>query len=93
MNNLLEVNGIHTYIGQFHILEGVTLSVPQGEHCGATRPKWSRQDDDPQVNSGLDAAERRDHRFDGEEIQGGAVSTLRVWALALCRNTAPSSAT
>jgi branched-chain amino acid transport system ATP-binding protein len=28
--NLLEVGGIHTYIGQFHILEGVSVSVPQG---------------------------------------------------------------
>lgn len=30
MKNLLEVNNIHTFIGQFHILEGVTLSVPKG---------------------------------------------------------------
>ncbi|PJF37202.1 MAG: ABC transporter ATP-binding protein [Candidatus Thermofonsia Clade 1 bacterium] len=28
--NILEVCGIHTYIGQFHILEGVTFSVPKG---------------------------------------------------------------
>ncbi|MEZ4591696.1 MAG: ABC transporter ATP-binding protein [Chloroflexota bacterium] len=30
MENLLEVSNIHTFIGQFHILEGVSLSVPQG---------------------------------------------------------------
>ncbi|MCA9944552.1 MAG: ABC transporter ATP-binding protein [Anaerolineales bacterium] len=30
MKNLLEVNHIHTFIGQFHILEGVSLSVPKG---------------------------------------------------------------
>jgi branched-chain amino acid transport system ATP-binding protein len=30
MKNLLEVNNIHTFIGQFHILEGVSLSVPKG---------------------------------------------------------------
>lgn len=30
MEPLLEVNNIHTYIGQFHILEGVSLSVPKG---------------------------------------------------------------
>jgi branched-chain amino acid transport system ATP-binding protein len=30
MPNILEVNGIHTFIGQFHILEGVSLAVPQG---------------------------------------------------------------
>ena len=31
MGNLLEVQAIHTYIGQFHILEGVNLSVPEGK--------------------------------------------------------------
>jgi branched-chain amino acid transport system ATP-binding protein len=28
--SVLEVNGIHTFIGQSHILEGVNVSVPQG---------------------------------------------------------------
>src|SRR3990172_7675930 len=30
MDNLLEVRDIHTYIGQFHILQGVSVSVPRG---------------------------------------------------------------
>jgi len=30
MNNLLVIENIHTYIEQFHILEGVSLKVPQG---------------------------------------------------------------
>ena len=30
MENLLEVDSIHTFIGQFHILEGVSVAVPQG---------------------------------------------------------------
>ena len=30
MENLLEVSNIHTFIGQFHILEGVSLAVPKG---------------------------------------------------------------
>ena len=30
MENLLKVSNIHTFIGQFHILEGVSLSVPKG---------------------------------------------------------------
>ncbi len=29
-DNILEVSGINTFIGQFHILEGVTVSVPKG---------------------------------------------------------------
>ncbi len=30
MNNLLEVHDVHTFIGQYHILQGVTLNVPAG---------------------------------------------------------------
>jgi len=30
MDNILQVEGIHTYYGQFHILEGVSLEVPRG---------------------------------------------------------------
>jgi branched-chain amino acid transport system ATP-binding protein len=30
MTNILEVDAIHTFIGQFHILEGVSLAVPEG---------------------------------------------------------------
>jgi branched-chain amino acid transport system ATP-binding protein len=30
MAGLLEVHDIHTYIGEFHILEGVSFQVPQG---------------------------------------------------------------
>jgi branched-chain amino acid transport system ATP-binding protein len=30
MDSILQVEGIHTYYGQFHILEGVSLEVPRG---------------------------------------------------------------
>jgi branched-chain amino acid transport system ATP-binding protein len=30
MPNLLEIRDIHTFIGQYHILEGVTVDVPRG---------------------------------------------------------------
>ena len=30
MNNILDVQGIHTFIGQYHILQGVDVSVPIG---------------------------------------------------------------
>lgn len=29
-DNILELRGVHTFIGQFHILEGVSLDVPRG---------------------------------------------------------------
>ena len=31
MENLLEVHDIHTFIGQYHILQGVTVDVPKGK--------------------------------------------------------------
>ena len=31
MGNLLEVKGIHTFIGQFHLLELVSIKVTQGD--------------------------------------------------------------
>lgn len=30
MTNILEIQDIHTFIGQFHILQGVSFEVPQG---------------------------------------------------------------
>jgi branched-chain amino acid transport system ATP-binding protein len=30
MENLLELHNIHTFIGQYHILQGVSLAVPRG---------------------------------------------------------------
>ncbi|HEY6041049.1 MAG TPA: ATP-binding cassette domain-containing protein, partial [Anaerolineae bacterium] len=30
MTDILQVENIHTFIGQFHILEGVSLTVPEG---------------------------------------------------------------
>jgi branched-chain amino acid transport system ATP-binding protein len=30
MSNILEVKGIHTYINQYHILQGVDVDVPEG---------------------------------------------------------------
>jgi len=29
-DNILEVEDIHTFIGEFHILEGVSVTVPRG---------------------------------------------------------------
>jgi len=31
MENLLEVRDIHTFIGQYHILQGVSVNVPKGQ--------------------------------------------------------------
>ena len=53
--NILEVESIHTFIGQFHILEGVSLQVPRGSIT---------------VLLGLTPPREGVVRFDGVEIQG-----------------------
>ncbi len=59
MTNLLEVQKIHTFIGQFHILEGVSVEVPQGSITVLVRAQWRRQNDDVEIDFGSDAATRR----------------------------------
>ena len=41
---LLTLEGVHTHIGQYHILQGVDFAVPRGDHDRAARPQRRRQD-------------------------------------------------
>ncbi len=70
MNNLLEVNGIHTYIGQFHILEGVTLSVPQGSIVALLGRNGAGKTTTLKSILGLTPPSAGTIVYDGEEIQG-----------------------
>ena len=45
MENMLEVNNIHTYIGQYHILQGVSFTARKGEVTVLYRKERCRQDD------------------------------------------------
>ena len=50
---ILEVyESIHTFIGQFHILEGVSLRVQAQQHHRPAGAQRRRQDHHPQVDSG-----------------------------------------
>ena len=70
MTNILEVNAIHTFINQFHILEGVSLDGARGQHHGAPGPQRRRQDHHAALDHGPEPPREGQIIFAGEEIQG-----------------------
>ena len=44
MDTLLEVRDVHTFIGQYHILQGVESIGPQGWHHGFAGSQRRRKD-------------------------------------------------
>jgi branched-chain amino acid transport system ATP-binding protein len=70
MSNLLEVRDIHTYIGQFHILEGVSLQVPAGEIVALLGRNGAGKTTTLKSILGLIPPRSGQVIFDGQEIQG-----------------------
>jgi branched-chain amino acid transport system ATP-binding protein len=70
MTNLLEVHDIHTYIGQFHILQGVTLAVPPGTVVALLGRNGAGKTTTLKSILGLTPPQRGQVVFDGQEIQG-----------------------
>ncbi len=70
MSNLLEVCDIHTFIGQFHILEGVTLEVPQGSITALLGRNGAGKTTTLKSILGLTPPRRGKVIFEGEDLQG-----------------------
>ena len=70
MGSLLEVQNIHTFIGQFHILEGVSLDVPQGQILALLGRNGAGKTTTLKTVLGLTPPREGKVIFDGEEIQG-----------------------
>lgn len=70
MGNLLEVDGIHTFIGQFHILEGVTAAVPEGSITVLLGRNGAGKTTTLKSILGLAPPSRGKVIFAGQEIQG-----------------------
>jgi branched-chain amino acid transport system ATP-binding protein len=68
--NLLEVDDIHTFIGQFHILQGVTLAVPKGSIVALLGRNGAGKTTTLKSILGLTPPRRGKVVLDGEEIQG-----------------------
>ncbi|MDX1613096.1 MAG: ABC transporter ATP-binding protein [Candidatus Promineifilaceae bacterium] len=70
MDHLLEVRDIHTFIGQFHILEGVSVSVPVGSITVLLGRNGAGKTTTLKSILGLTPPGRGQVLFEGQEIQG-----------------------
>lgn len=70
MTNLLEVQNINTFIGQFHILEGVTVNVLQGSITVLLGRNGAGKTTTLKSVLGLTPPRSGKVIFDGQEIQG-----------------------
>jgi len=68
--NLLEVRDIHTHIGQFHILQGVTVEVPQGSIVALLGRNGAGKTTTLKSILGLTPPRQGKVIFEGHEIQG-----------------------
>jgi branched-chain amino acid transport system ATP-binding protein len=72
MTNLLEVQAIHTFIGQFHILEGVSVSVPENSITVLLGRNGAGKTTTLKSIIGLTPPSEGKIIYDGQEVQGQA---------------------
>jgi len=70
MENLLQVRDVHTFIGQFHILQGVTVNVPKGTITALLGRNGAGKTTTLKTILGLTPPRTGKIIFDGQEIQG-----------------------
>ncbi len=70
MTNLLEVQNIHTFIGQFHILEGISVEVPKGSITVLLGRNGAGKTTTLKSIIGLTPPSQGSILFDGAPIQG-----------------------
>jgi len=70
MADLLQVQAIHTFIGQFHILEGVDVSVPQGSVTVLLGRNGAGKTTTLRSIMGLTPPRQGDIHFQGQRLNG-----------------------
>ena len=81
MENLLEARDIHTFIGPFHILQGVTVSVPKGSITALLGRNGAGKTTTLKSVLGITPPRQGRVVFDGQEIQGRR--TFEISALGI----------
>lgn len=69
-DNLLTIDGIHTFIGQFHILQGVSVSVPRGSISVMLGRNGAGKTTTLKSVMGIYKPTSGDIRFDGKSLVG-----------------------
>jgi branched-chain amino acid transport system ATP-binding protein len=70
MDNLLQVQDVHTFIGQFHILQGVSLDVPRGAITALLGRNGAGKTTTLKTILGLTPPRTGKVTFDGQDLQG-----------------------
>jgi branched-chain amino acid transport system ATP-binding protein len=70
MSNILKVSGIHTFIGQYHILQGVDVTVPRGSITALLGRNGAGKTTTLKSILGLASVREGKVIFDGREVQG-----------------------
>jgi branched-chain amino acid transport system ATP-binding protein len=70
MSNILELRDVQTFIGRFHILEGVSLDVPEGEIVALLGRNGAGKTTTLKTILGLTPAREGELLFEGVELAG-----------------------
>jgi branched-chain amino acid transport system ATP-binding protein len=80
--NLLELSGVHTHIGAYHILHGVDFSVPEGEVTMLLGRNGAGKTTTLRTIMGLWQASAGDLRFKGRSLKGQATPDIATQGIA-----------
>jgi branched-chain amino acid transport system ATP-binding protein len=80
--NLLELKGVHTHIGAYHILHGVDLQVPEGQVTMLLGRNGAGKTTTLRTIMGLWPAGQGELRFRGESLRGKATPDIASMGIA-----------
>jgi branched-chain amino acid transport system ATP-binding protein len=86
-NTLLTLEGVHTHIGQYHILQGVDLAVPRGGLTVLLGRNGAGKTTTLRTIMGLWRPSRGRITFDGREIGGRATPDIAMGGVAYVPET------
>ena len=82
MNNILELQGVHTHIGAYHILHGVDFAVPEGEVTMLLGRNGAGKTTTLRTIMGLWQASAGELRFRGQRQNGRATPDIAAEGIA-----------